>query len=76
MLKGILADHSCRQPFDRRGNARSAKSLVEFAPAGDAVFGHDLDEVVVSPAGVAGQRLDTSNGALLGHDFPPGLVLR
>jgi hypothetical protein len=39
-------------------DAGRAKTLVEFAPADDAVFGRDLDEVVVAPAGVAGERLD------------------
>ena len=39
-------------------DARRAEALVELAPADDAVVGRDLDEVVVAPAGIAGERLD------------------
>ena len=61
MLEGVLADHPRREPLDRRGHAGRAKALVIFAPADDAVFGHDLDEVIIAPAGVAGERFDASD---------------
>src|SRR5258708_15457488 len=79
VLEGVLADDPCRQPLDRGSDAGRAKPFVEFAPADEAVFGHDLDEMVVPPARVAGQGFDTSDAGCLyagclGHDFLPGLV--
>ena len=71
MLKGVLADHARRQPLDRRGNAGRAKALVVLAPADDAVLGHDLDEVVIPPAGVAGERFDASDLGGFFHGFLP-----
>jgi len=61
MLERVLADHPRRQSFDCGRDTRCAKALVVFAPANDAVFGHDLDEVVVTPAGIAGERFDASD---------------
>ena len=55
-----LADQAVRELGDRRTDAGCAKTFVVFAPADDAVFGHDLDEVIVAPAGVAGERFDAS----------------
>jgi len=75
VLKRVLADHARSQPLDRRGHARRAKALVVLAPADDAVLGHDLDEVVVAPAGVAGERFDASYGGGLFHVPAPGLLL-
>ncbi len=76
MLEGVLADHTRAEPLDRSRHARRAKTLVIFAPADDAVLGHDLDEVVVAPAGVAGERFDASYLSGLFHDFlPRGLLL-
>src|SRR5882757_2519040 len=75
VLERILADHARREAFDRRRHAGRAKTLVIFAPTDDAVFGHDLDEVVVAPTGVAGERFDASYLGCLGHDFLPGLLL-
>ena len=39
-------------------DAGRAEPLVELAPADDAVVGRQLDEVVVPPAGVAGEDFD------------------
>jgi len=75
MLVGVLADHARGKPLDRSRYAGRAKTLVILAPADDAVLGHDLDEVVVPPAGVAGERLDASYLSGLFHDFLPGLLL-
>ena len=76
VLVSVLADHARREPLDRRGHAGRAKSLVILAPADDAVLGHDLDEVVVPPAGVAGKRLDASDLGGFFHGFPArGLLL-
>ena len=61
VLERVLADHPRREPFDRGRDAGRAKTFVVFAPADDAVFGHDLDEVIVAPAGVAGERFDASD---------------
>src|SRR6185295_4294772 len=66
-----LADDACGQPLDRRRHAWRAKTLVVLAPADDAVLGHDLDEVVVPPAGVACERFDASDLGGLFHDFLP-----
>ncbi len=60
VLEGVLSHHPRRQALDRRTDAGRAKTFVKFAPANDAVFGGDLDEVVVSPAGVAGEQFDAS----------------
>jgi hypothetical protein len=58
--KGVPADHARRQPLDRRTDAGRAETLVEFAPADHAFFGGELDEMVVSPAGVAGEEFNAS----------------
>src|SRR6185436_10717518 len=76
MLKRVLADHTRRKPLDRSRHTGRAKALVILAPADDAILGHDLDEVVVPPAGVAGERFDASYGGGFFHDFlPRGLLL-
>ena len=61
-----LADDARRQPLDDGAHARRAEPLVELAPADDAGVGGELDEVVVAPAGIAGQRLDAFDL----HGFP------
>ena len=71
VLEGVLADDARRKALDRRGHAGSTKALVILAPADDAVLGHDLDEVVIPPAGVAGERFDASYGGGFFHDFLP-----
>jgi hypothetical protein len=58
MLENVLADHARGQALNRGADAGRAKTLVELAPAHDAVLRRHLDEVVVSPAGVAGEDLD------------------
>ena len=67
VLEGVLADHAGRQPLDRDADAGGAKTLVELAPARDAVVGDDLDEVVVAPACVAGKGFNAFDGCLLAH---------
>ena len=61
VLKRVLPDHARRKPLDRRAEAGRAEAFVEFAPADHAVFRGDLDEMVVSPAGIARKRLDASH---------------
>src|SRR6185503_8488818 len=77
VLEGVLADHARCEALDRRGHAGRAKPLVVLAPADDAVLGHDLDEVVVAKAGVAGERFDASDlgGLFHGFSFPRAVVL-
>ena len=58
VLKHVLPDHAHRKALDRGANAGRAETLVEFAPADDAVVGRELDEMVVSPAGIAGKKFD------------------
>ena len=58
VLADRLADDARRQPLDDGADARRAEALVELAPADDAVVGGELDEMVVAPARIAGQRLD------------------
>ena len=67
VLEGVLSDHARRETLDRSADAGRAKAFVEFAPADDAVLGGDLDEVVVSPAGVAGEQFDASYLRYLRH---------
>src|SRR5450432_18 len=59
VLKCILSDHARRQTLNHRADAGRAKTFVEFAPADNAVFGGDLDEMVVSPAGIASDDFET-----------------
>jgi hypothetical protein len=56
VLKGILPHHPRRKTLDRSTDAGRPETFVEFAPADDAVFSGDLDEMVVSPAGVASEQ--------------------
>ena len=53
-----LPDHFRGELGDDRADAGRAEVLGEFAPADDAVGGRELDEVVVAPAGIAGERFD------------------
>jgi hypothetical protein len=55
----VLPDDAGGQALDRSADARRAEALVELAPSDDAVLGRQLDEVVVSPAGVAGENFKT-----------------
>ena len=58
MRADFLADDAGGKALDDSAHAGCAEALVEFAPADDAGIGGELDEVVVAPACVAGQRLD------------------
>ena len=53
-----LADHLGGEFCDDGADAGRAEVLGELAPADDAVRRRELDEMVVAPAGVAGERLD------------------
>src|SRR3954453_16383153 len=55
----VLPHDAGGQALDRSADARRAEALVELAPSDDAVLGRQLDEVVVSPAGVAGENFKT-----------------
>src|SRR5713101_1689113 len=67
VLKRVLSDHPRRETLDCSTDTRRTKTLVELAPAHDAVFRGELDEVVVSPAGVAGEQFDASYFRYLAH---------
>lgn len=56
-----LADDKRGKPLDHRPDAGGAEPLVELAPAHHPVVGGQLDEMIVAPAGVAGQRRDACN---------------
>jgi hypothetical protein len=58
MRKDVLADHAAGEPLDRGADAGRAKAFVELAPADDAVVRRQLDEMVVSPARVAGEDFE------------------
>jgi hypothetical protein len=75
MLVSVLADHARAEPLDGGRHAGRAKALVILAPADDAVLARDLDEMVVPPSGVAGERFDASYGGGLFHDFLPCWLL-
>jgi hypothetical protein len=67
VLKRVLSDHPRRQTLDCSTDTRRTKTLVKFAPANDAVFGGELDKVIVSPTGVAGEQFDASYFRCLAH---------
>src|SRR5258707_11548507 len=67
VLKRVLSNHPRRETLDRSTYTRRAKTFVELAPANDAVFGGELDEVVVSPTGVAGEQFDASYFRCVAH---------
>ena len=72
MRADFLADHAGGHPVDDSAHAGCAKALVKFAPTDNARIGGELDEVVIAPACVAGQRLD----ALDYHaSSPPAFIL-
>ena len=75
VLDRVWPTTRARQALDHGADARRAEALVELAPADDAVVGRELDEVVVAPAGVAGERLDASYVGCLFHDFLPRFVV-
>src|ERR1700738_2390048 len=58
MREHVLPDHAAGQALDRGPHARAPKTPVILAPPDHTVFGRYLDEVVVSPAGVAGEDFD------------------
>jgi hypothetical protein len=53
-----LADQSIGIPLDDGREPGRPEGLVEFAPANDAVIGDELEKVIVTPSGIAGQRFD------------------
>src|SRR5690606_32601130 len=55
VVVGVLADDAGRKALERSAEAGCAEAFVEFAPADDAGVGRHLDEVVVSPASIAGE---------------------
>jgi hypothetical protein len=75
VLEGILSHHPRRETLDHRADAGRTKTFVEFTPADDAVFGGDLEEMVVSPAGIAGEDFHTSYLGGLCHFIPLFFVL-
>ncbi|MGY3650973.1 hypothetical protein [Bradyrhizobium sp. LM2.9] len=59
MPENVLPDDAGGEALDRSADAGRAEALVELAPADDTVFGRQLDEVVVSPTGIAGENFET-----------------
>src|SRR5215204_7729309 len=53
-----LADQTVSIPLDDGREPGRPEGLVEFAPADDAVIGDELEKVIVTPSGIAGQRFD------------------
>src|SRR5215203_2845219 len=51
-----LADQSVSIPLDDGREPGGPEGLVEFAPADDPVVGDELEKVIVTPSGIAGQR--------------------
>src|SRR4051794_4911763 len=58
VIEDGLADNPRLEPLDDRGDAGRAEPFVELAPAGDALIGRELQEVVVAPAGIAAQYVE------------------
>src|SRR5262245_9772919 len=56
-----LADHAAGKARNHRPDAGRTEPLVELAPPDDALVGREFYEIVVPPAGVAGERLDARN---------------
>src|ERR1700733_3705825 len=76
VLESVLPDHARRQALDHGTDAGRAEAFVEFAPADDAVIGGDLDEMVVPPAGVAGEDVNAAYFRYLRHGASPGFADR
>src|SRR6516165_12274574 len=57
-------------PLDDRADAGRTETLVELAPADDPVIGRHLQEMVISPAGIAAKNLK----ALDSHRLTPSPV--
>src|SRR5215207_9723449 len=58
MVVYCLADQSVSVPLDDGREPGGPEGLVEFAPADDPVIGDELEKVIVTPSGIAGQRFD------------------
>ena len=58
VIADALADDLGGKARDCRTDSRRAEVFGKLAPADDAVVGGQLDEMIVAPAGVAGERLD------------------
>jgi hypothetical protein len=57
--ENVLPDDPGGQALDRSADAGRAKPFVELAPADDTVLRRQLDEVIVSPTGIAGENFET-----------------
>src|SRR5919106_1817004 len=58
MFVYLLADQTVSIPLDDGREPGRPEGLVEFAPADDAVIGDELEKMIVTPSGIAGQRFD------------------
>src|SRR5215211_656817 len=58
MVVYCLADKSVSIALDDGREPGGPEGLVEFAPADDPVVGDELEKVIVTPSGIAGQRFD------------------
>src|SRR5581483_2135827 len=61
VLEGVLADHPRRQTLDCRAETGCAKTFVIFTPTDYAVLRRDLDEMIIPPAGVAGEDFEVGH---------------
>ena len=61
------AEENRGERLDGRGDAWRAEALVELRPAGHAVGARDLHIVIVPPAGVARERLDSLDRCPCSH---------
>jgi hypothetical protein len=53
-----LSDYPPGEPLDNGADPGRTETLVELAPAYDAVVGRQFEEVIVSPAGVAAKNFE------------------
>jgi hypothetical protein len=56
VVEDRLSDDPPCEPLDDGADPRRTKAFVELAPADDARIGRQLDEMVISPAGIAAQN--------------------
>src|SRR5829696_9145885 len=67
-----LADQSVSIPLDEGREPGRPEGLVEFAPAHHPVIGEELEKVIVTPSGIAGQRFDALDFHRLELSFRAG----
>jgi hypothetical protein len=59
VVEGILSDDPAGQPLDDGADPGGPEAFIELAPADDAVVGAELEEMIIPPAGVAAEDVET-----------------